>query len=46
MGQNSWLAIPTFASFFVDSIRWLVMQYKVSLIDALCSPKDEPPIQL
>jgi hypothetical protein len=22
------------------------MQYKVSLIDALCSPKDEPPIQL
>jgi hypothetical protein len=26
--------------FFVDEVKWQVMQYKVFLIDALWSPKD------
>jgi hypothetical protein len=30
--------------FFVDRVRWPVMQYKVSLIDALWGPKDGPTI--
>jgi hypothetical protein len=32
--------------FFVDEVGWLVIQYKVSPIDVLWSPKDGPTIQL
>jgi len=39
-----WAYIHAFVSFFVDSIGWHVMQYKVSPINALWSPKDGPPI--
>jgi len=41
-----WAYIHAFVSFFVDSIGWHVMQYKVSPINALWSPKDGPPIWL
>jgi hypothetical protein len=30
----------------MDEVRWLVMQYKVSFIDVLWSPKDGLTIQL
>jgi len=30
----------------MDEVRWLVMQYKVSFIDVLLSPKDGLTIQL
>jgi hypothetical protein len=30
--------------FFVDKVRWLVMQYKISRTNALWSPKDGPTI--
>jgi len=32
--------------FFMDEVRWLVMQYKVSFIDVLWSPQDGLTIQL
>jgi muramoyltetrapeptide carboxypeptidase LdcA involved in peptidoglycan recycling len=32
--------------FFNNSIGWLVMQYKMSLTNALWSPKNGPPIPL
>jgi hypothetical protein len=39
-----WAYKHAFVLFFVDSIWWLVMQYKMSHTDALWSPYDGPPI--